>query len=168
MHPDVVHAANPAPHWWDERHPVGTYLSNLDHAVRFIESNPSRTIVGDASASTFAFTWTGSDRLHHPWITEVLACRDDCKQQQPCIKDTCYARAAAKYPPLSGGGAGLTLPWLIRRATGRNVRLVVLLRDPVERLHVSFWHHEHYRKKYGATAEGFTVYARRGASAPPS
>ena len=78
-----------------------------------------------------------------PAVPATAACRDACKQEKQCITDKCYAEAAAAYPPLSGGGARLTLPWLMRRATGANVRLVVMLRDPVERLHASFWHYDH-------------------------
>lgn len=159
LHPDVVSPTNAAPHFWDERHPWGQYVANYDRAVPFIESNPGRTVVGDVSASTFAFTWTASDRLHMPWIEAILKCRDACQQKQPCIADTCYAEAAAAYPPLSGGGAKLTLPWLMRQAMGKNVRLIIMLRDPVERLHAAFWHYEHYQKKYGESETGFTTFA---------
>lgn len=36
---------------------------------------------------------------------------------------------------------------------------MIMLRDPTERLHSSFWYYEHYQKKYGATEEGFSEYA---------
>lgn len=41
----------------------------------------------------------------------------------------------------------MTLPFLMRRAMGRNIRLIVMLRDPVDRLHAAFWAGDHYQKK---------------------
>lgn len=41
----------------------------------------------------------------------------------------------------------MTLPYLMRRAMGRNIRLIVMLRDPVDRLHAAFWAGDHYQKK---------------------
>jgi len=58
------------------------------------------------------------------------------------------------------GWEGISQPWLLRQALGGgNARFVVLLRDPVERLHAAFWNYHHYRSKYGATEEGFTAFA---------
>lgn len=107
--------------------------------------------------------------MHEPWITAVLQCRETCAQKQPCIQDRCYKEAGEAYPPLSGGGAKLTIPYYLRRVTGKNVRLVIMLRDPTERLHSSFWYYEHYQARSNGCAEFFTpvatclLYGRSGA-----
>ena len=72
------------------------------------------------------------------------------------MDDTCYAKSNAV--PV-GGEAGLTLPWLMRAALGANVKHVVLLRDPVERLHAAFYGYHHYGAKYTHTEAGFRAFA---------
>lgn len=162
MHPDVATTLNGAPHYWDEAVPFSRYLGFFAPAVTAVEAAPERVIFGDASLSTFTYTWTGSERIHlSGWTKAFRACRtDDCDGgKQPCVDETCYAKATATSPPLDGGGAGLSLPFLLRAAHGANVKLMVLLRNPVDRLHAAFWHYEHYGRQYGASEEGFTKYA---------
>jgi hypothetical protein len=43
--------------------------------------------------------------------------------------------------------------------SSRLPQLVVLLRNPLDRVHCAYWHHVHYHSKYGRTAEGFLAYA---------
>jgi hypothetical protein len=68
-----------------------------------------------------------------------------------CITARCYEAATAAWHPIRGDGSSLDTPHLMRLAMGANVRLIVLLRDPVERLHAAFWAHDHYRSKYGGS-----------------
>jgi hypothetical protein len=125
-----------------------------------IASDPAHIIVGDASTATFAFTWAGSGRTNTPWSAAMTACREGtCKQDKACIERRCYADAAAAWHPIRGGdGASLTTPFLMRLAMGANVKLVVLLRDPVERLHAAFWGGDHYLAKYGKDEPGFAAF----------
>ena len=157
LHKDVASTRNSAPHWWDELHPFSEYLSLFEPALPKVEAFPPRTVFGDGSLSTFTFTWTGSERLHADWTAAIRACREkDCDNKQPCIDQTCYAKA--NEVPV-GGGANLTLPYLMRAALGAgNAKLIVLLRDPVERLHAAFFNYEHYGRAYGKNATGFTTY----------
>lgn len=53
----------------------------------------------------------------------------------------------------------MTVPYLMRRAMGRHIKLIVMLRDPVDRLHAAFWAGDHYQKKYGADEAGFGLFA---------
>ena len=143
-------------------------------------------IVGDTSTATFAFTWTGSGRTNKPWSRAMMHCRtplrwllrsafmaaseltpalsrageETCKQDNTCIASKCYDAAAAAWHPVRGDGSALDTPHLMRLAMGANVRLIVLLRDPVERFHAAFWAHDHYRGKYGASEAGFAEFAR--------
>lgn len=138
-------------------------------------------IVGDTSTATFAFTWTGSGRTNKPWSTAMMHCRarpaqrrslvppdapaprageETCKQDSKCIASRCYAIASAAWHPVRGDGSALDTPHLMRLAMGANVRLIALVRDPVERFHAAFWAHDHYRSKYGVTEAGFAEFAR--------
>lgn len=116
--------------------------------------------MGDASTATFAFTWAGSGRTNWPWFKALMPCREQtCANNDTCIAATCYAVAERAWHPLAGDGASLTTPYLMRAAMGRNIKMVVVLRDPVERLHASFWGGDHYLNKYGRTKEGFAAFA---------
>ena len=58
-----------------------------------------------------------------------------------------------------GPGAELTPPFVMRNAYGAtHGRLLIVLRNPVERLETSFWVHVHYPKRYGASADGLHSY----------
>ena len=46
----------------------------------------------------------------------------------------------------------------MRLALGSDVRHVVMLRDPVERLHAAFWAGHHYGARYGYSEEGFAAF----------
>jgi len=159
LHKDVAATANPAPHFWDEQHPFSSYLSVFEPALSKVEAFPTRTVFGDGSLSTFSYTWTGSERLHADWTAAFRACREqECKHKQACVDATCYAKAD-KVPV--GGGANLTLPYLLRAVLGAgNAKLLVILRDPVERLHAAFYFYAHYGNVYGRNETGFATYAR--------
>jgi N-acetylgalactosamine 4-sulfate 6-O-sulfotransferase len=142
-------------------HPFDWYLNFFTPVLSSLEEAPSRKVFGDGSFATFTFTWTGSERVHaNGWTKAFRQCREaDCDNgKQPCVDDTCYAKATALSPPLAGGGAGLSLPWVMRAAHGRNAKFIVVLRDPVERLHAAFYFYEHYGRVYGADEAGFAKY----------
>ncbi len=127
-------------------------------AVR-IAADPAHVIVGDASTATFAFTWAGSGRTNTPWSRAVMACRETtCNNNNTCIAARCYDDAAAAWHPIRGDGSSLTTPFLMRLAYGPNIKLVIMLRDPVERLHASFWGGDHYLNKYGKDEAGFAAF----------
>lgn len=158
LHKRAASTLNAAPSFWDEIHPFSEYLALFEPALPKVEAFPTSAVFGDGSLSTFTYTWTGSERLHAEWTAAFRACREnDCDNgKQPCVDDTCYARA--NEVPV-GGGANLTLPYLLRAALGAgNAKLVVLLRDPVERLHAAYHYYDHYGRTYGRNASGFTSY----------
>jgi hypothetical protein len=39
-------------------------------------------------------------------------------------------------------------------------KMIVLLRDPVDRLYCAFWSHPHYKNKYGESPQGFLDYVK--------
>ena len=66
-----------------------------------------------------------------------------------------------------GQREAVTVPLLMRAAYGaaRLPKLVVVLREPSERLHSAFWAHAHYRARYGATPDGYLAFVRDQAGA---
>jgi hypothetical protein len=51
----------------------------------------------------------------------------------------------------------LHLPVVMRAAYGkRPPKLVMMVRNPIDRLHSAYWQYEHYKKKYGLDPDGFT------------
>eukprot|EP00756_Hemistasia_phaeocysticola_P022232 Hpha_TRINITY_DN15820_c1_g5::TRINITY_DN15820_c1_g5_i1::g.187133::m.187133 len=51
------------------------------------------------------------------------------------------------------------MPWLLRGVQGtERIRLVAILREPVQRLHAAFWHYDHYQRRHNATPDGFVAY----------
>ncbi len=82
-----------------------------------------------------------------------------CAEDKECIATKCYEIAANAWHPLAGDGSALSTPYLMRLAMGATIKLVVMLRDPVLRLHAAFWGGDHYLNKYGRSEEGFAQFA---------
>lgn len=82
---------------------------------------------------------------------------------------TCRPAALAAHDAATGtGGPGaeLTPPFAMRNVYGASHgRLLLVLRNPVDRLETAFWVHPHYPKRYGASAEGLHAYVVEQASA---
>lgn len=55
-------------------------------------------------------------------------------------------------------GAPLEVPHLLRAVQGERARLLALVRNPADRLYAAFWHYPHYKKRFGASADGFHAY----------
>ena len=120
LHPHMAPSRNKGPHFWDESHTIDWYLRLYDYSVSFIEQQPSRAILGDASSNTLTFSGIGvrNDRRTPVSLPTVLA---------------------ALQPAL---------------------RLVAVLRNPVDRLYSSFYYYGHYVKRFGADANGFHKFAQ--------
>lgn len=58
-----------------------------------------------------------------------------------------------RHPP-----GGVTLPAVLA-ALQPGLRMVAVLRDPVERMYSAFFYYQHYAQRFGATAEGFHAFA---------
>lgn len=158
-HPQVVRPGAETPHWWDERRDGGSW----ERFWPMYESAAARLapgeVLGDTSYATFAFTWAGSGRTNWPWSRAMAVCRKEaCKEDAACIAARCYQEAAAAWHPTRGDGSSITLPYLMRYALGANVKHVVLVRDPVERLHAAYWGGHHYLNRYGRTEAGFAAF----------
>jgi len=73
----------------------------------------------------------------------------------------CIAEANRNDPFEERGGHGLSLPHLISAVyRGESPRFIVVAMEPGERLRKAFYFYEHYKKRYGASEEGFATYAR--------
>ena len=163
LHPRVARARNAQPHFWDEERKAGEYLDAFGGEVaRKIAEDPA-TLTLDASPSTFAFTWTASVRVHANYSMAFRACHAACPEpKRACTRAKCFGEALDADRPAFEDD--LQLPDVVRAAYDRLgaklPRLVVVLRDPVERLHAAFWFYGHYQSRYGKSEEGFAEYAR--------
>ena len=78
---------------------------------------------------------------------------------------TCRPRALAAHDATAGtGGTGAeaTPPYVLRmlyQSQPELLRLLLVLRNPITRLEVSYWAHTQYLKRYGASAAGLDSYA---------
>ena len=137
-------------HYWDEKREFAWYEEALSGGIEQVKADPEHMVLNDPSFSTFTYTWSSSERVTREWATAFQRCRTEtCDTKQDCVEQRCYSDAAAVAHPLSGGGVNMTIPWLMRAAHGEHARFVVVLRDPVQRFHASFWTYEHYQNFYG-------------------
>ncbi|GLI70541.1 hypothetical protein VaNZ11_015457 [Volvox africanus] len=128
-------------------------------------------ILLDGSSSTFAFYWSPNVRAHRAFVKAMVPCWESCHkahregaERESCLED-CYATARQADRQLAAN-LGLpyneiSLPLLVSAVYGRRPpKMVVLVRNPVDRLYSAYWRYGHYRDKFGPTPEGFETYAR--------
>jgi hypothetical protein len=80
----------------------------------------------------------------------------------------CRPQALAAHDAAMGtGGAGheATPPFVMKALYGKRVRLIAALRNPVDRLELSFWDHRHYPGHYGASPAGLHKYIKEQSEA---
>eukprot|EP00191_Tetraselmis_sp_GSL018_P003786 CAMPEP_0177598730 /NCGR_PEP_ID=MMETSP0419_2-20121207/12543_1 /TAXON_ID=582737 /ORGANISM="Tetraselmis sp., Strain GSL018" /LENGTH=412 /DNA_ID=CAMNT_0019091271 /DNA_START=204 /DNA_END=1442 /DNA_ORIENTATION=+ len=176
VHPDVVSVPNARPHFWAEHDKrAAAYVAGYSAPpVLEVVRRNRNALLGDASASTFAFYWAASQRLHGAFREAMAPCWEACAKGPRasltrCVDSSCFP-AAMRADEEAAAAANVShrfaqLPLLMRAVYGaRPPRLVAILRDPVERFHHAFWAHPHYRDRYGATAEGFLSFTREQVS----
>jgi len=150
----------------------GRFVRLMDKAVPRIQRQPRSALAFIANPAMLAFTWAEHARVHDSFARTVGACWKRCRKElQPSevaelCKDKKYKldhclRLAYEQDPASAvGPAGVefTLPQLMRRAHGANVKLVALLRNPADRLWSAFFSYGQFRGKYGDGEAGVAAY----------
>mmetsp|Transcript_12594 Transcript_12594/g.39731 ORF Transcript_12594/g.39731 Transcript_12594/m.39731 type:complete len:529 (+) Transcript_12594:1190-2776(+) len=168
-HPDVIKPGNPSFHFWIEMAWDFEKLVELyDSAASKISQDPSRLITFNGSPGTFTHYWAHAERTHLSYKDFFAECWKGCMegnpgkqvQQRDCIGGCFEPGRKLHTEAVEAAGMNLELPHFIRAAHGTRAKFVVLLRNPTERLHYSYYFHHHYWNKYGKTPEGFFEYAR--------
>lgn len=113
-------------------------------------------------------------RVHQAFYRVKAKCWGVCKNQRDtdehraerlrCVKEKCYLPSQAEDHG-EADKAGLSYeqmqtPLLMRALYGAaQPKFVVVLRDPVARVHSAFWFYGHYWERYGGkSAQGFLKY----------
>jgi len=96
----------------------------------------------------------------------ALAAHDQAVALQHAPPDAAAVDASSLAAASAAGGvdgtAGRTFstPWLMRQSYGvGKVKLIAMLRSPIDRLEHAFVGHPHYAKRHGSDADGFHSYA---------
>ncbi|KAG2432485.1 hypothetical protein HXX76_008830 [Chlamydomonas incerta] len=130
----------------------------------------------DGSASTFAFYYAPGVRTHRTFLTTMQpcwkGCHDDHKEgaERDACLDKCFSTAQAADRQVAKKIGipynDMSLPLVLSAVYGkRPPRMIVMLRNPVERLYSAFWRYSHYNTKYGNTVEGFAAFVDEQLSA---
>ena len=128
----------------------------------------------DGSSSTFAFYWSAGLRAHQGFQSVMKPCWAKCNANQAnktkCMTTECYPQAMkADMKVAEDLGVShmndLHLPVIFKGfyqglADAHQPKLIVLLRNPIDRLHSAYYQYHHYNNKYGNNAEGFLAYCK--------
>lgn len=106
-------------------------------------------------------------RFGSTYLNEFSKCKTELakagESSQEIEHRTCAPRALAAHDAAigtSGPGKEATPPYALRLMFGTNVKIVAVVRNPVDRLESAFWLHDHYPGRYGKSAEGLHLYAK--------
>ncbi|KAJ9510922.1 hypothetical protein QJQ45_027850 [Haematococcus lacustris] len=154
-----------------QEHSSGKTLAAVLH-------DPANKVIMDGSSSTFAFYWSAGLRAHQAFQRTMVPCWGECSEaskgnvtlRSQCMDRTCHPKALAADQEVARGlGVAydtLHLPLIMSAVYGSwQPRMVVLLRNPIDRLYCAYWLHPHYKSKYGDSAEGFLAYVKEQVAA---
>ncbi|KAG1660053.1 hypothetical protein FOA52_010038 [Chlamydomonas sp. UWO 241] len=174
-HPDVV--TNDMTRWqfWgEEGKAMSQYVAGHGRSFDKLHESPDKRMLLDASSSTFAFYWSAGLRAHQAFQRTVRPCHHNCStasagdqaKHAKCMDEVCFTRAheadLAVAAAANSSFEFLQLPVLMAAAygpgTARLPKMLLLLRNPIDRLHSAYWSHPHYKGKYGESAQGELAY----------
>ncbi|KAG1659129.1 hypothetical protein FOA52_013798 [Chlamydomonas sp. UWO 241] len=185
LHPEVALARAPRSQFWAEH---GRSMEDFGKGgggkmAEEVAEDPARKVLIDASASTFTFYWSAGIRPHRSFQASVGPCVANCTasakgdkaKRAACMDATCLPtameadRKAAEALGLRHDDLHVPLLLAAAYAGGRPggvdspkdaPKMILMLRDPVERIHSAFWTYDHYRTKYGESEAGFLSYVK--------
>lgn len=115
-------------------------------------------------------------RFHKHWESAYWPCKAACVKEKQCEKHyfsqdgqqwPCKWKALAYHdtkvrlaPSHDFPEVNVTPPLLMRAFYGPAVKLLAVLRSPIDRLRHAFYMHPHYKRKYGDGASGFHSYSK--------
>ncbi|KAL6753537.1 P-loop containing nucleoside triphosphate hydrolase protein [Haematococcus lacustris] len=180
-HPDVI--TNDKARWqfWaEDTKPMEGYVQehSSGKTLAAVLHDPANKVIMDGSSSTFAFYWSAGLRAHQAFQRTMVPCWGECSEaskgnvtlRSQCMDRTCHPKALAADQEVARGlGVAydtLHLPLIMSAVYGSwQPRMVVLLRNPIDRLYCAYWLHPHYKSKYGDSAEGFLAYVKEQVAA---
>jgi hypothetical protein len=162
-------------HWWTShpRSSAGDFAAYIkrysnEATLRAVEARPA-SLLGDASPASFTFMFAESLRLHYRYRDAFDRCYLRCKGRHPpksvpaCKSrlkvgeggyrgDHCYNVAERATAPMDFNIPSLAVTML------PGLKVVVLLREPAERLWIAFWKYRQFPDRYGSSGAGFGYY----------
>ena len=169
-HPDVQPVSNDRcfQHWTNDK--GGRSWLRRKESAGF---DPRQHLLAALGCVTSLAFYPGfPNRFHKFWEEPYWPCKAACVGNKTCWRNyfeatgevwKCKAKALAYHDSkvlvrgeAQGGGASasfnVTPPFLLRGFYGSRVKLLCVLRAPIDRLRHAFYRHKHYAQRYGANA----------------
>jgi len=135
LHPHLAPSRNKGPHFWDEAHTFQWYLNIYEHSASFVQQ-------------------CAAARRPAPRLTPAGRDPANAVIGDASSNTLTYSGVGVRnnrHPPASLAS--------VLAALQPRLRLIAVLRNPVDRMYSSYYYYGHYAKQYGADAEGFHKYA---------
>jgi hypothetical protein len=139
--------------------------------------DPSRQVLAALGCVTMLTFYPGfAGRFHKYWEESYWPCKAECVRDKQCEREY-FSPKGRQWPcklaalrhheskvslPRTADSPALnvTPPYLMRAFYGTRVRLLAVVRSPIDRLRHAFYAHPHYARKYGKGADGLEAYAK--------
>ncbi|KNC46188.1 uncharacterized protein AMSG_00307 [Thecamonas trahens ATCC 50062] len=172
-HPAIHDASGLHILFWCEPHKWEDYAGTMSRvAEKHLLSAPDH-LVGEVSPATFEFMWAQSTDLLRPTFAKAArecwtelgaggqertdAGRDRCIQESRAAELE-FARAHGVPAGRDETLSAFTTPYLVRAAVGTSTKLIVVLRNPADRLYAAYNKYGQYDAEYGFGPDGFDAY----------
>ena len=163
--------------FWAESHPWEEYLDAFSKPGRAVLPDHPGHVIGEMSPATFEFMWAQSVGVLHPEFQDAYATcwkaipdktgdgSRPVEEREACFHEARASEAAFleahDIPPGPEDTlTAFTTPFHLRSVLGgtEKAKLVVLLRDPVDRLVAAYNTYGQYEAEYGGDKGGFDAY----------
>lgn len=160
--------------WGEEGKKLGEYSQKFGQALPQLQTDPKKKVLLDTSLSTFAFYWAAGLKAHQHFQQFMRGCHHNCStnakgdmdKHNQCMDTICFPEAHAKDVQAAEQAGfdfdDVHMPLMMSAVYGREraPKLLMVLRNPIDRLYTAYWSHPHYKGKYGQTPEGFLDYVK--------
>lgn len=152
---------------WDGEEGAGKWVSS------FGEGAPESRPVINTCNSGLSWYPAFAGRFLASWSSAYWPCKEEELKKLKAVgkgegdyyRDTMWPKCrmpalAAHDKAVGTGGVGkeATPPYVMRTLYGNSVKLITVLRNPVDRLETAFWQHKHYPEQYGNSSHGLHAY----------
>ncbi|KAG1658985.1 hypothetical protein FOA52_008687 [Chlamydomonas sp. UWO 241] len=168
--------------WAEDGKKMADFVDGFSAAAKEIDDGAKSKLILEVSQSTLAFYLASGAKAHRHFSAVIGPCFRNCSENsaahshtqdgeenidmETCMGTMCYPAAReADMKVATDHGYDYVRdqnnPTLMRAVYGNTLpRLVVVLRNPVARIHSAFFGYPHYYEKHGRHQAGFLAYVK--------
>ena len=169
-HPQILSDAMSFGLFWSEERKMADFVAGFQRASNEIKSKGAKhNLIFEGSPCTFTFYPSSGSRAHKHFSSAMAPCWRNCSDKEAASIDKCMDQRC--FPLATKADEAICVkygfdrlkdqhvPLLMKAVYGNKLpKLIVVLRNPIDRIASAYYGYPHYHTKFGRTWEGFHTY----------